>query len=150
MRLPIQIAVYCVSSQSDDHQYLLLRRPPSLGSYWQGISGGVEDDEDYLTTAKRELFEETGFVPSEIRQIDFTFTFPVPDDMRQLYDEPVEIIKEIVFLARVEDALTPVLSPIEHDAWIWCSYDEAMKRLYWRGNKESLKQCERYLRFLKN
>ena len=145
MRQSTQVAVYCISLPSTDRHYLLLRRIPSGGGFWQGISGGVEDDEDCLAAAKRELFEETGFEPVEIQQVDFSFTFPVPDDMRHLYDQPVDLLKEVVFLARIEDTPAPVLNPIEHDAWKWCRYHEAMKLLYWRGNKESLKQCEFHL-----
>jgi dATP pyrophosphohydrolase len=146
MRLPVQVAVYCVRQRNSDWEYLLLRRIPSSGRHWQGITGGVEEGEDYYAAARRELREETGFVPAKIERVDFSYTFPVDDQMLRLYEKPVDSITEIVFLAHIDGLREPKLDPREHDAWEWCSYEKAFELLYWDGNKESLKHCEQYLR----
>ncbi len=145
MRQPIQVAVYCVRRNGANWEYLLVRRIPSGGGYWQCVTGGVEGDEDYLTAAKRELREETGFVPTSIERIDYSYTFPVEEDMRKLYEQPVDLITEIVFLAHINTKREPELDPIEHDGWKWCRYGKALEMLYWSGNKESLKHCRLYL-----
>jgi len=129
-----------------DWEYLLLRRIPSGGAYWQGVTGGVEGDEDCLAAAKREFEEETGFVPVSIERMAYSYSFPVEPEMRRLYQEPVDLIAEIVFLARVEAGREPKLDAGEHDAWQWCAYETALEMLYWPGNRESLKHCERHLR----
>ena len=146
MRQPIQAAVYCVRFQGDHRQYLLLRRIPSGGGYWQCITGGVEGDETPLAAAVRELREETGFAERVLWPIDYSYTFPVEEEMRKLYQQPVEIITETVFLGEVDGAGPPVLDKREHDAWLWCNYEKALELLFWPGNKESLKHCEQYLR----
>ena len=40
--------------------YLLLKRQPHRGGFWQPVTGGVEEGEDLKETALRELNEETG------------------------------------------------------------------------------------------
>ncbi|MCK4302072.1 MAG: NUDIX domain-containing protein, partial [candidate division Zixibacteria bacterium] len=69
MRQPIQVAIYCVRMDGAHREYLLLHRIPSGGAYWQGVTGGVEGDEGYLAAARRELEEETGFVPISIERM---------------------------------------------------------------------------------
>ncbi len=145
MRQPVQVAVYCVRECLPGWEFLLLRRIPSNGAFWQGITGGVEGKEDYYTAALRELQEETGYIPIWIEIIDFSYTFPVERQMQKLYKCPVDMITEIVFLARVNGTIKPRLDPKEHDSWTWCSYEKALEMVYWAGNKESLKYCELHL-----
>ncbi len=131
-----------MSSLGVDRKYLLMQRKHSEGGYWQGISGGVEDDEDIATAASRELSEETGFAPICMYRVEFLYTFPVSEEMISWYSSDVEMLTEYVFLAYIDGTPAPRLETREHCNWCWCSYEEAMELLYWRGNKESLKQCE--------
>lgn len=115
--------------------------------FWQGISGGVEDtDSDYFTAALRELKEETGFDPIDMEMIDYSYTFAVPEEMRKMYDRPVDQITEIVFLARIANGQEPRLDPAEHDKYRWRNFKTVFEMLYWAGNRESLKRCEERVR----
>ena len=145
MRQPVQVAVYCVRTKHEEREYLLLRRILSGGGYWQCITGGVEGNEDCYAAAIRELQEETNYVPISIELIDYSYNFPVEQQMRKLYAQPVETITEIVFLALVDGRDEPQLDPKEHYKWTWCNYEKALDILYWLGNKESLKHCEQHL-----
>ena len=127
-----------------------MHRIPSGGGFWQAVTGGVEGNEDIKTTALREFREETGFTPDSIEKIDYSYNFPVEENMRKLYDQPVSIITETVFLARISGITTPCIDPVEHDNWRWCSFEEAIELLYWPGNRESLRHCEARLKSDKN
>ncbi|UCE66134.1 MAG: NUDIX domain-containing protein [Candidatus Zixiibacteriota bacterium] len=93
----------------------------------------------------RELKEESRFEPISLEMIDYSYVFPVQEEMRKIYRNPVDYITEIVFLARIGNDKNPVPDPIEYDRWKWCDYQSAMKLLYRAGNKESLKRIRAFL-----
>ncbi len=110
MRQPIQVLVYPVKVTKGDWEYLLLRRIASRGGFWQGVTGGVEDDEEILETARRELMEETGLVPSRLQRIDYTYAFPVEDKWRHLYAEGVKEVTEALSPADIHAILRSCLN----------------------------------------
>ncbi len=67
MRQPIQVLVYPVKAVDNGWEYLLLHRLASRGDFWQGVTGGVEQGEEFADAARREMIEETGLVPSTIQ-----------------------------------------------------------------------------------
>jgi len=145
MRQPVQVAVYCARKAGDHWEYLLLRRKPSGGGFWQGVTGGVEGTEEYFSAALRELKEETGFVPLDLRLVDYAYFYPVREQWKIVYERPFDIINEIVFLAIVDPQSEPIIDPDEHDAYLWYRLDDAVKKLFWEDNKISLKHCARML-----
>jgi dATP pyrophosphohydrolase len=145
MRQPFQVLVYPARVASDDWEYLLLRRIPGRGGFWQGVTGGIEEGEDLATAALRELAEEASLVPSALEQMDCSYTLSMQDEWRDLYAAGVEKIVEYVFIALVDRQQEPALS-WEHDAWQWCSLDEALALLTYPGNIGALKSCHRFLK----
>ena len=148
MRQPSSVLVYPVRFIGRRWQYLLLRRNPiaklGLSVFWQGITGGLEEDETLEQAAKRELCEETALIPAKVEQIDYTYSFPLQDEWRKFYAPGIEEVVEHVFIAFVDEQQNPTLSP-EHDRWQWCSVDEALELLTYPGNIEALKRCNRLL-----
>lgn len=126
----------------------MLRRVPRPGAgmaaFWQGITGGVEEGEDLVEAAMRELAEETGIVPSALEQIDYSYSFPMEEAWRGLYAAGVEEIVEYVFVALVDREQEPALS-WEHDRYEWCSLEQALALLSYPGNVEALKRCDSLL-----
>ena len=149
MRQPIQVSVYPVRPAGSDWEYLLLRCVPlpdlGLGAFWQGVTGGVEEGEELEEAATRELAEETGFVPSTLKQIDYSYSFPMRDEWRNVYAPGVEEIVEYVFIAFVDQHQEPTISS-EHDRWQWCGLDQALELLTYPGNIEALKRCNAFVR----
>jgi 8-oxo-dGTP pyrophosphatase MutT (NUDIX family) len=103
MRQPIQVLTHVVRRRTDrSWEYLMLLRPPERGAFWQGASGGVEDDEDIVAAARREMLEETGLAPQTIEKVDFSYCFPLVDEWRNLFSPGTRTITEYVFLAKVD------------------------------------------------
>lgn len=144
MRQPISILVYPVRRSDEDWEYMLLRRVANsnlgLEAFWQGVTGGLEEGEDLTQAAKRELAEETGFVPSSLEKPEYAYSFPIQDEWKDMYSPEVNEIVEHVFIAFIDSSKKPILSH-EHDKWEWCSVDQALGKLKYPGNIEALKQC---------
>ena len=145
MRQPVQVAIYCARKREDCWEFLLLRRLPTGGGFWQGVTGGVEGEEEYFAAALRELKEETGLEPRELKLVDYSYHYPVREEWKIVYERPFDIINEIVFLAIVDPQSEPTISRKEHDAYQWCRHEEAVGKLFWEDNKVSLKHCCRML-----
>lgn len=108
-----------------------------LEDFWQGITGGLEEGENIKLAALRELSEETGFIPSGLKPLDYSYSIPVQDEWRKMDAPGTEEIVGHVFIAFVEE---PRLSE-EHDKWKWCTFDQALQLLTYPGNVEALKKC---------
>lgn len=145
MRQPIQVLVYPARHTVEGNwEYLLVRRIPDRGGFWQGVTGGVEGNEAIPEAAARELVEETGLVPSDLQAIGYSYSFPVEHRFRHLYRSGTEIVTEHVFMARITGEQEPKLST-EHDLYRWCKFDEALSLLRWPENIEALKRCNKIL-----
>ena len=142
MRRPVQVLVYPLRKRAGRWEFLLLRRIEQRGGFWQGITGGVEDDEELQETARRELREETGLEAQELGAVAYTYTVPVEDAWLAMYPEshPVELT-EHVFWARVDSEAVHRIDPSEHDASRWCGFEAALGMLKWPENIEALRRC---------
>ena len=105
-----------------------------LGSSKRGVrclpKGLIESDEDEVTTAMREVREETGVSRVKLRgkigSIKYQFGFRF-----KTYDKTVHF-----FLFETDQADTKVGS--EHDFMEWLPYDQALETLSYPNEKEML------------
>lgn len=120
---PYCISAYIVYQSSESSLYLLLKR---CGKYfagtWQMISGGIEAGESASQAVLREIREETGLIPQTLYSADAVETFYM------LSHDKIAFVP--VFVAFV-DNLKVSLSPTEHDAYEWLSFENARDRLVW-------------------
>jgi 8-oxo-dGTP pyrophosphatase MutT (NUDIX family) len=144
-RVPIQVLVYCYRRRAHSIEYLMLRRTPKYGGFWQGVTGAPEGEETLLEGAARELHEETRLSPMSLVPVDFHYSFSVDNEWKWAYHPDVSIIDEHVFLAEIGNETNPVLS-FEHDAYEWTDFDRAMGLLKWPNNREALEFCDRLMR----
>lgn len=110
--------------------FLLLKRNEQKGSFWQPVTGGVEDGESLTQAVDRELREETG-IEEYLRLINDVYYF-------EFDTEEYGILKEYVFGVEVAPDINAKLSP-EHTEMKWCTLEESLALLKYDTNKTALK-----------
>lgn len=132
--LPFKIeAIPYVVDEDKTIRYLLIKRTPQDGGYWQPVTGTLNDGERLLDCARRELNEETGIRAEDI--IDISEVLYKFDWKNKHGDTILEFVYAVQYPANTEI----ILSPEEHDDYKWCSFNEAMETLYTGNNKNALK-----------
>ncbi|MEM2873952.1 MAG: NUDIX domain-containing protein [Candidatus Nanoarchaeia archaeon] len=121
--------------------YLLLYKAAS-GQYkesWAFPKGLVEKSEEEKDAAIREVQEETG-----IKDLEF---FPgFREKIHYIYRKEGELVsKDVIYLlARTSQAYVKVSS--EHAGYEWLPYEDAIKRLTFKSDKDILEKAEAYLK----
>jgi len=144
-RAPFNVLVFPYRMLGDDEfEYALLKRADAR--FWQGVTGGGEDGETPLETARRETFEETGILPdSPFLQLDTVEPIPVTFfSVSHLWGDDVYVIPQYCFGVLANDGEL-VLSH-EHTEYRWLRYEEADWLLKWDGNRTALWELDRRLR----
>lgn len=135
-RSPFQVLVFPYKFEGDTILFGIFKR--TTGGYWQGISGGGEDNETPLQAAKRESWEEAGIL-SEFKYIslDSIITIPVEHVVGEFYwGEDRYVIPEYSFGVEVNEMCIELSN--EHSDFIWVNYEEATKMLKWDSNKNAI------------
>ena len=79
--LPLRIGVGIILLNKSNKVFVA-KRIDNPKNFWQMPQGGVNDGEDYLTAAFRELYEETSIKEVElIKEIDETLTYELPENL---------------------------------------------------------------------
>ena len=77
--LPLRSGVGIVVLNKRDKVFVA-KRIDNSKNFWQMPQGGVDDGEDFLQAAYRELYEETSIKNVElIKELDGTITYELPD-----------------------------------------------------------------------
>jgi 8-oxo-dGTP pyrophosphatase MutT (NUDIX family) len=133
--------VYLHRAAPASREVLLIRRIPEHGGFWQGVTGAPEPGESDKEAALREVREETGF-DVRVEPLDFRYELYCSPEAEQqwleLYGPGVDTVAEETFAAEVPPGMVPTLAPAEHDAFRWCSFDEALGLLKWDENRRAL------------
>ena len=80
-KLPLRSGVGIVVLNKND-QVFVARRIDNSKNFWQMPQGGVEQEEDFLTAAYRELKEETSIKKVElIKELEGFITYHLPDHL---------------------------------------------------------------------
>ncbi len=136
----IKIAQGIVYRHAGDHlEFLVLKRIPSDGGFWQAITGTIEDGEDELTALKRELLEEAGISePAHISELLHTYDWATADLEG----------RDHVFAVEVLPNLDIKIEPAEHDEFMWLILGQAIDKLKYEGNKASMRLVNEYIKAL--
>ena len=122
-----------------DVEYLLLYRKASPGhrEFWGFPRGEVEPNETEQETARREVKEETSLDAKILPEFKHELEF--------FFKEKGELVrkKNIFFVGQVETK--DVKLSKEHNAFEWFSYDDAISRLKFKTQKETLIKAHDFL-----
>lgn len=123
------------AGNKDSLEVLLLHYPEG---HWEFPKGHVEEGEDELQTALRELEEETGV--NEVEVVD-----GFKEKMHYFFTKKGEkISKEVEFFMGVVKHKNITLS-YEHQNFIWMPYKDALERVTFDNAKEILKKAKQFL-----
>lgn len=139
LKVKNQVEVWVYRYEQGRPIFLILKRMPERGDFWQPITGGIEPGETPMEAAQRELFEETG-ISSPLYMFDLNCTFCFLWDNR-LYTEHV---------FGVEAPSEKVILSPEHYDFRWADLETASALLRWEANRMMMYQLNDLLSTDKN
>ena len=81
-QLPLRLGVGVILLNSENKVFVGKRIDNQKGNYWQMPQGGVDENENFLDAAKRELEEETSIKNIKlIKEIEGWLTYDLPVDL---------------------------------------------------------------------
>jgi 8-oxo-dGTP pyrophosphatase MutT (NUDIX family) len=142
-RVPLDVAVHLFRRTPDGVRFLMLHRRPEHGGFWQGVTGAPMPDESDVEAAIRETREETGYeVSHRLLELSTRYAYTLRPDAAErwaaLYGLGVTSIPVVSFGAEVVAPSSPVLDPVEHDDFAWCTYEAANAALDWPVEADAL------------
>lgn len=137
-RQPKQIHVFLYRLSKNGYEYALFQREDSKFC-WQGVCGGLEDDETVEEGARREIFEEAGICKQlplyPLESISYLPDTVFSDEERLLWGNHIVVIPMYFFAMPFDGTIK--LSK-EHTALKWLPYKEAYDLIYYKDQKIAL------------
>ena len=118
---------------------LLLERVMPAG-FWQSVTGTLGWDETAADAAARELREETGLLPTGLRDSGHSQTFPILPAWRQRFAPDVKQNLEHVWYLEIPEQIAVTLNPAEHTAYEWLPLESAIARVSSWTNRAALER----------
>jgi dihydroneopterin triphosphate diphosphatase len=142
-RIPRDVSIHLFKATPRGFRYLMLRRPPARGGFWQSVTGAPLAGETDTEAAIREVHEETGYeISASIISLGVSYSYALrpelADRWRTRYGPGVTAISVVAFGAEVPAAVEPVLDPTEHDSYAWSTYEQAYALLEWPIESDAL------------
>lgn len=143
-KTPVSVLVVIHTVAGD---FLLIERAAHPG-YWQSVTGSLEaTDTDLATTARREVFEETGIPPQQGSLTDWHVhsRYEIFPEWRHRYAPGVSTNTEHLFSLCLPERTDIRLADTEHRAAVWLSADAAAERCFSWSNRDAIRLVQRHL-----
>ena len=143
MRSPYQVLLFPYYINDKGIEYAIFHR--SDEDWWQAISGGGEDGETIMESAKREAWEEGGISKDlPYVKLDTVNSIPAEEFADSIYwNENIYVIPENCYGVEIIDK--QLILSHEHTEYRWVSYNDAISCLKWDGNKVALWELNKRL-----
>lgn len=120
-------------------EVLLLRRTRPRG-FWQSVTGSLQWGESARQAARRELYEETGFmVGAKLVDLSFLVRFPILGPWRARYAPSAQVNTEHWFAVALSRRRLPRLRVAEHSEYRWLPYPEALRMASSWSNRKAIR-----------
>ncbi len=131
--------VIVFKKESNKTKYFLIKNLKRFGGHWSFSKGHQDKKEPIKTTARRELFEETG-----IKINKFIRGFEEVSNYQPSYSNKVN--KTVTFfLSELKKETEIVICKTEIEQYKWCTYLQAQKLFSHKRNKDILKKAHRFI-----
>lgn len=130
-KLPIRFEAIPYVRNGNNFRFLIVKRVPDDGGFWQPITGTLESNESLDDCIYRELKEEISIDRQEVLTLsDMFFSFT--------WQKKEVLISEYVFGVELKGEHEVILSD-EHEDQRWCDFEEAIDMLEKDNNKMAYK-----------
>lgn len=135
------IFIVTYSRTKEGIKYLLLKRKLHWRG-WEFPKGGLKKNEDIIKGLKREVKEETGKPPLDIKKFD---VFGKYKYKRELKDrEGVDGQTYSLYCAEIKPGLIKI-DKKEHSDYQWLKFEKALKKLTWPNQRKCLRITNMFL-----
>lgn len=136
-----QVVLAAIDQGSQSFNFLLLQTNEKRGSFWQNVTGKLEDNETFEEGGLREAIEETKLnIESIVDIINLGLKYEFIDQRKR------KVIEES-FLIILDQKWDVVIDPSEHQNYKWVSINDIKPdSVKHESNLECLKKSQNLLR----
>ena len=133
---PVSVLVVVHTS---NFEVLLIERA-DFKNHWQSVTGSCEKDESLVSTAIREVYEETAIhvEKNELLNWQESSDYLIYPKWRHRYAPGVTINTEHKFSLCVSRDIEIKLKPLEHSNYEWLLLEEAANRCFSETNRQAI------------